>query len=881
MAVTSHPSSDSQASLTQAFVEESLSQLSAITPLLEALARAGFESSGDTTAPMNEALTELMRVVHTIKGNAGFMDEVPRFQGLTQLCHKLEEAIGAVLSNQLPFDRAMATNLLAGADVLRECIAGPHQACQDIPHFSRVVAMLDALNSAQPATKAQGVPVATPMATPMVTPMVSPAPHGAQGAQGAQGADAGVLNTPEALLPANPPHAVRNDSIRVPVEVLDNLVQLASELVQLGNQLPFVQHEEIGPEIRQRFDQLSSKLQQTVMQTRQQPLTEVLGQYPRLVRHLANELAKPIDILLDVAPVQVDKALLDALNDTLVHLIRNACDHGIEPADQRRVSGKHEVGLIRLAACQQGDRLVVKVQDDGRGIDADALVDRAKAMGISADYLGQLSGDQRFNLMFIPGLSTAGRQNSFSGRGIGMDVAFKQIQSLGGQLTVQSRKGMGSVFTMTLPINVSTCEVLVVCCGDHTLALPRAAFADVFTLNQVTGKTIEWYPSQSPKYHGSVRMGTFWRLEKPITLLDMGSMPGSMSGSMPAPSAGNGLADKKGQAGHASLTPAAANPNSGSVLLLSDNTSTGMGLWVDRILFCGHVVCLPPPKQPEAERSVNGHRAWVVASLVALTGGGQAPLLDVAAIWDLLQTAAPEEETDLPTAILTQRKRRLKSRPPGKAPGPLDMASLVVFMGLSDQYFAVPLACVAQLDVLDWFLIRFGEPNDWFNDYVGNQQSVRLFTPDVLVSPQTCLQDWLDFGNRPDTGSMIRFKTAAERQHEAMMEKTPAGKQAASSTTNPLPAPLSVPFNGPRNKDGEAIGGASAYGMIAARVVTVTLMDIKPVHKADRLPQATSSGLDALIVGTGEFNHKLVTILDPAQLDKLDQAQQLTPARRP
>ncbi|MCA9806703.1 MAG: Hpt domain-containing protein, partial [Cyanobacteria bacterium HKST-UBA06] len=155
MAVTSHPSSDSQASLTQAFVEESLSQLSAITPLLEALARAGFESSGDTTAPMNEALAELMRVVHTIKGNAGFMDEVPRFQGLTQLCHKLEEAIGAVLSNQLPFDRAMATNLLAGADVLRECIAGPHQACQDIPHFSRVVAMLDALNSAQPATKAQ------------------------------------------------------------------------------------------------------------------------------------------------------------------------------------------------------------------------------------------------------------------------------------------------------------------------------------------------------------------------------------------------------------------------------------------------------------------------------------------------------------------------------------------------------------------------------------------------------------------------------------------------------------------------------------------------------------------------------------------------------
>ncbi|MBH1712396.1 chemotaxis protein CheA [Stenotrophomonas maltophilia] len=489
----------------------------------EILDRLGEQLVSLEQAPQDsDQLNAVFRGYHTLKGGAGFLGVT----AMVELCHAAEEALGAARAGQAVlqahhFDAAQQSldylqsmldavssgtepgyappDLIAQFDVHGGAVAAPAAAAAPAAGGSDLItddefeALLDQLHGGNaptaiaPAKKADDGLIsedefealldqlhggAAPGAKPAAVLAPAPAPVPRPVAAPAPGA------TPAAQPLAEAEHTVRVDTKR-----LDAIVNLIGELVLSRNRLKTLRarlrDEELDRAVS-TLDIATARLQSAVMRTRMQPVGKVFSRFPKVARDVARSLKKEVDLELIGAETELDRNLVEALADPLVHLVRNAIDHGVEMPDLREAQGKPRMGHVRLSAPQEGDYVSIEVQDDGAGIDPEKLRAKAREKGlIDPEAAARLSSEECLHLVFLPGFSTKQQVTDISGRGVGMDVVQSRIRELSGQIQIQSELGRGSRFLIRVPLPLAILPTLLVQAGEDVYALPLARVMEV------------------------------------------------------------------------------------------------------------------------------------------------------------------------------------------------------------------------------------------------------------------------------------------------------------------------------------------------------------------------------------------------------------------
>ncbi len=276
---------------------------------------------------------------------------------------------------------------------------------------------------------------------------------------------------------AQPAASMHAETLRVHVSLLENLMNLAGELVLSRNQLMQAisqgdEHEVLNA--GQRIDLVTSELQEAIMLTRMQPVGNIFNKFPRVVRDLARDLGKEIELILEGKEVELDKTIIEGLSDPLTHLVRNSADHGIESPEERIAKGKNPTGKIILKAYHAAGQVNIEIKDDGRGIDAEKIVNKAIAKGlITEEQAKGMNEKEKLNLIFLPGLSTAEKISDVSGRGVGMDVVKSNLDKLGGQVDIETEKDKGTTIRIKLPLTLAIIPSLLVSVGEERFAIPQ------------------------------------------------------------------------------------------------------------------------------------------------------------------------------------------------------------------------------------------------------------------------------------------------------------------------------------------------------------------------------------------------------------------------
>ncbi len=281
----------------------------------------------------------------------------------------------------------------------------------------------------------------------------------------------------------------KEDVIRVDVERVEALMNLVGELVLDRNRivkLASLLSQKEDPLVEELIESITgmsrtvSDLQDAVMKLRMQPVKKIFSKFPRVVRDLAKKLNKKVQLILEGEDTEIDRSILDKLEDPLIHLVRNAIDHGIEPPEERIKAGKPEVGTIKLGAYQEGDRIIIYIEDDGRGIDPEKVKRKAIEKGlITPEQAENMSDKEAFELIFMPGFSTVEQVSDVSGRGVGMDVVASTIHSLRGNIEIESHPGQGTKIIMKLPLTVAIIRTLMVAVNDRIFAIPLFSVVEI------------------------------------------------------------------------------------------------------------------------------------------------------------------------------------------------------------------------------------------------------------------------------------------------------------------------------------------------------------------------------------------------------------------
>ncbi|WMC11386.1 chemotaxis protein CheA [Oceanimonas pelagia] len=327
-------------------------------------------------------------------------------------------------------------------------------------------------------------------------PTATPAPGGAVPTGAVQPAAAKPEASVAAAKPAAKAEAARpaahqpppaDTTVRVDTRTLDSIMNMVGELVLVRNRLLSLQSGHENEEITKavtNLDAVTGDLQGAVMKTRMQPIKKVFGRFPRVVRDLARSMKKEIELEMVGEETDLDKNLVEALADPLVHLVRNSCDHGIETPEEREAAGKPRKGVIRLTASQEGDHILLGIEDDGAGMDPEKLKGIAIKRGIlDADGAARMSDHEAYNLIFAPGFSTKVEITDVSGRGVGMDVVKTGISSVNGSIFIDSEKGKGTKLQIKVPLTLAILPTLMVVVGEQTFALPLTNVNEIFHLD--------------------------------------------------------------------------------------------------------------------------------------------------------------------------------------------------------------------------------------------------------------------------------------------------------------------------------------------------------------------------------------------------------------
>ncbi len=476
-------------------------------------------------------LNDIFRGFHTVKGGAGFLNATE----LVTLCHLTENLFDRLRNGEMELNPELMDTIMAATKGVRDMFGELAQGVQPRPAPDEVLAglrhalELGAGPAAAPAAPAAPMPAVTAAGGPDWNAL-----HGAVTGQPAASAPASsteVITKAESPAAASspPPYgrrtgdkpgapvpagtgrrveeraAARENTIRVDTARLDQVLNLSGEIGLMKNRLTSLRADILAgktdsetlhalDQAVSQLDLLVSDLQNSVMKTRMQPIGRLFQKYPRIARDLARQLGKDVELVLAGEETEVDKTMIEDLADPLIHLIRNAVDHGVESPEERQASGKPVKSVVRLEARQEGDHIVLIIADDGRGMSAERI--RAKAIEkglISEEEANTLDERQSLHLIFLPGFSTKTQISDVSGRGVGMDVVKTNIQKLNGSVDIRSEPGKGSVFIISLPLTLAILPVLLVLLGDQPFALPLSLVREILPiehgkLQEVGGK---------------------------------------------------------------------------------------------------------------------------------------------------------------------------------------------------------------------------------------------------------------------------------------------------------------------------------------------------------------------------------------------------------
>lgn len=431
------------------------------------------------------SIDTVFRVFHSFKGNAGVL----KLGVLQRLTHELESVLDTARRGQLRLDREAIDLILAGGDVLRRYVdesvrqLGGVQRGRSIPlPIPAVTARVKTLLRSRGSSPAKTGAPAPPTEVPPSAPPSSTAVEARPAAPTAPAADSAPQ--PDHNSPAAAGGPATTGTVRVDTRKLDGLIDLVGELVVAQSLV--VQSPEVRSLGNQHLDRclgqlrsITSDLQRTAMALRMVPIGGVFRRMGRLVRDLSVELGKDIDLRMEGEETELDRSLVELLADPLVHMIRNSADHGIEPPSLRTAAGKPSTGTITLRAYHQGGFVVIRVEDDGRGLAADRILKKAIERGLvqPGESPGRL---EILDLIFAPGFSTAEQVTGLSGRGVGMDVVRRGIESIRGKIEVDSVEGRGTTFTLYVPLTLAIIEGLLVGVGDERYVIPTLSVRESF-----------------------------------------------------------------------------------------------------------------------------------------------------------------------------------------------------------------------------------------------------------------------------------------------------------------------------------------------------------------------------------------------------------------
>ncbi len=457
------------------FVIETLESLSELDLALVRLEKAPDDQ---------QTISLIFRLIHTIKGTCGFLG-LPR---LEKVAHAGETVLDKLRTKALRVDSDGIGLILSAADRIRMIIDTLARGLDEPAGDDSV--LIHALNEL--AEGRMVAPEAQAQARAPATPQLAPAPSAPRPAEPATSPP---ITSPEpaADLPAEQ-QSRGQTTIRVGVEVLENLMGLVSELVLTRNQLLQILRTTGRPEPgagdgggegslatpMQRLSQLTTDLQEGVMKTRMQPIGIAWNTVPRLVRDLAHDLGKKIELVTIGADTELDRQVLELIKDPLTHMIRNSADHGLETPSERRRAGKPDTGQITLAARHEGGHVVIEIRDDGRGLDPVRIGAKAVAQGIvTEERLRRMSEDEIRRFIFHAGFSTAAAITSVSGRGVGMDVVRNNIEQINGTVDIESKVGQGSQFLIKIPLTLAIVSALVIGSAGERFAIPQISVVEI------------------------------------------------------------------------------------------------------------------------------------------------------------------------------------------------------------------------------------------------------------------------------------------------------------------------------------------------------------------------------------------------------------------
>jgi len=385
-------------------------------------------------------LDAIFRFVHTVKGNCGFF-EFPRLEALS---HAAEDALADVRSDRRKADQGLVSAVLAVID--------------------RIAEIVDAIGEGRELPETDDAPLIA-----------------ALDGEANDGAPASNVATPSK---AQARKAATPRTIRLPVELLDRVMSGVSDMAVARNDLSrrLMQHEgETGLEAPfNRLSAILADLREAITRIRMQRIDTLFSGFPRMVRDLSHDLCKQVMVEVESGEVEIDREMIEVVRDPLVHLIRNALDHGIETPAERQALGKREIGLLQISARQTGSEIRIGIVDDGKGIDGDKLVEKAIAAGVlTAEEARLLSARERNALICEPGLSTATEVTAISGRGVGMDVVRANIEKIGGSLLIDSTPGAGTRMMLNVPLTLSIVPSLTIGVGRQVFAIPRSYVEEI------------------------------------------------------------------------------------------------------------------------------------------------------------------------------------------------------------------------------------------------------------------------------------------------------------------------------------------------------------------------------------------------------------------
>jgi len=622
-----------------------------------------------------QALAGVFRTIHTIKGTCGFL----AFNKLEAVAHVGENLLTRLRDRKLTLTPEITTALLSTVDAVRQMLREIETTGQEGERDdSLLIAMLTRLQQApaapisvaavpalESASKADSLPIS--MGDILMQQAGVTAAQVQLAAQKQKEGDprrlGEILVEQGSVRPADVTNALRtqqssravsasasDSTIRVDVGLLDKVMNLVGELVLARNQvLQFANRmKDTGfLAASQRLNLITTELQAGVMKTRMQPIGNIWGQFPRTVRDVALGCGKEVAIEMEGKETELDKTIIEAIKDPLTHLVRNSVDHGIELPQERVRRGKHPTGRLILRAFHEGGQVNIEISDDGAGLNVERIYQKAVERGVvTAEQAARMTEREIFNLIFLPGFSTAEKVTNVSGRGVGMDVVKTNVEKIGGTVDVQSILGQGTTVRVKIPLTLAIIPALIVTCSGERYAIPQVSLLELVRLKaEEVGKGIELVHG-SPVYRLRGRLLPLVYLNRELKLAN-------------------------------AARPASQRDGAINIVVLHADERQ-FGLVVDQINDTEEIVVKPLRKQLKTVKVFAGS---------SIMGDGK-----VALILDVLGLAQYAN-------VVTETRDRALAEKATEATGTdADKQTFLLFAGPDESQMAIPLSTLARLE---------------------------------------------------------------------------------------------------------------------------------------------------------------------------------------